>query len=370
MQNNDSSKEQSPQTPVYRSSSKRIAKNTLMLYFRQILIMLVSLYTVRVILNTLGAVDYGIYNVVAGVVTMFGFLSGAMATASQRYFAFEMGRGNKEGLRKVFCITFTIYILLALIILLLAETIGLWFVNHKLVISEERIVAARWIYQFAVLSFMVSLLTTPYMAAIIAHENMKIYAYMSVVDAVLKLGIVYVLQILPYDKLIVYGALLLTVTGISTAVYRLYCKSRYSECHYRFEWDKNLYREILSYSGWNLFGASIGIVKNQIINILLNMFFGPLVNAARGIAAQVNGAVTSFSGNFSTAMRPQIIKSYAAQNHDETIKLVQRGCKGTFFLMYLFALPLMIETPYVLTLWLKQPPDMVFYLPDWHYWMP
>lgn len=360
MQNNDSSQEQSPQIPVYRSSSKRIAKNTLMLYFRQILIMLVSLYTVRVILNTLGAVDYGIYNVVAGVVTMFSFLSGAMAAASQRYFAFEMGRGNKEGLRKVFCITFTIYILLALIIFLLAETIGLWFVNHKLVIPEERIVAARWIYQFAVLSFMVSLLTTPYMAAIIAHENMKIYAYMSVVDAVLKLGIVYILQILPYDKLIVYGALLLTVTGISTAVYRLYCKSHYSECRYRFEWDKNLYREILSYSGWNLFGASVGVVKNQIINILLNMFFGPLVNAARGIASQVNGSVTSFSGNFSTAMRPQIIKSYAAEKHDETINLVQRGCKGTFFLMYLFALPLMIETPYVLTLWLKRPPDMVF----------
>lgn len=342
----------------YQSSTKRIAKNTLMLYFRQILIMLVSLYTVRVVLNTLGAEDYGIYNVVAGVITMFSFLSGAMATASQRYFAFEMGRGNEEGLQKIFSVTMTIYVLLALIIMLLAETVGLWFVNTKLVIPTERMVAVRWIYQFAILSFMVTLLTTPYMASIIAHENMNVYAYVSIVEAALKLGIVFVLKALPYDKLIVYGGLLLLVACINTGLYRGYCKKHYSECRFRLVWDKVLFKEMVSYSGWNLFGASVGVVKNQIINILLNIFFGPLVNAARGIASQVNSAVVSFSQSFSTAMRPQIIKNYAAENYRETIQLVFRGCKGTFFLMYLFSLPLMIEMPYVLKLWLKEPPEM------------
>lgn len=342
----------------YQSSTKRIAKNTLMLYFRQILILLVSLYTVRVVLNTLGAEDYGIYNVVAGVVTMFSFLSGAMATASQRYFAFEMGKGNEEGLQKIFSVTMTIYVLLALIIMLLAETVGLWFVNTKLVIPTERMVAARWIYQFAILSFMVTLLTTPYMASIIAHENMNVYAYVSIVEAALKLGIVFVLQALPYDKLTVYGGLLLLVACINTGLYRGYCKKHYSECRLRLVWDKVLFKEMVSYSGWNLFGASVGVVKNQIINILLNIFFGPLVNAARGIASQVNSAVVSFSQSFSTAMRPQITKNYASENYRETMQLVFRGCKGTFFLMYLFSLPLMIEMPYVLKLWLKEPPEL------------
>ena len=309
-------------------------------------------------LNTLGAEDYGIYNVVAGVVTMFSFLSGAMATASQRYFAFEMGKGNEEGLQKIFSVTMTIYVLLALIIMLLAETVGLWFVNTKLVIPTERMVAARWIYQFAILSFMVTLLTTPYMASIIAHENMNVYAYVSIVEAALKLGIVFVLQALPYDKLIVYGGLLLIVACINTELYRGYCKKHYSECRFRLVWDKVLFKEMVSYSGWNLFGASVGVVKNQIINILLNIFFGPLVNAARGIASQVNSAVVSFSQGFSAAMQPQIIKNYASENYKETIQLVFRGCKGTFFLMYLFSLPLMIEMPYVLRLWLKEPPEM------------
>lgn len=272
MQSNDSSQEQSPQTPVYRSSSKRIAKNTLMLYFRQILIMLVSLYTVRVILNTLGAVDYGIYNVVAGVVTMFGFLSGAMAAASQRYFAFEMGRGNNEELRKIFSVMMTIYILLALIILLLAETIGLWFVYHKLVIPPERFNAAKWIYQFSIFSFMISLLTSPYMASIIAHENMSIYAYMSILEAILKLLIVFLLRILPFDKLIVYGGLLLTVTCINTGLYRFYCKKNYTECRFGLTWEKKLSFNILKYMGLDLYGNLAVMLRTQGVNILFNLF--------------------------------------------------------------------------------------------------
>lgn len=340
----------------YQSSTKRIAKNTLMLYFRQILILLVSLYTVRVVLNTLGAEDYGIYNVVAGVVTMFSFLSGAMATASQRYFAFEMGKGNEEGLQKIFSVTMTIYVLLALIIMLLAETVGLWFVTTKLVIPTERMVAARWIYQFTILSFVVTLLTTPYMASIIAHENMNVYAYVSIVEAALKLGIVFVLQALPYDKLIVYGALLLLVACINTGLYRGYCKRRYAECRFRLLWDRALFTELVSYSGWSLFGSVASMVRNQGMTILLNLFFGTVVSAARGIAVQVNAAVLSFAQNFSTALRPQIIKSYAAGEKAIMLRMLMYGTKIVFFLMLLICLPFFFEVPYIMKLWLKNIP--------------
>lgn len=341
---------------IQQTNTKRIAKNTLMLYFRQILIMVVSLYTVRVILNVLGAEDYGIYNVVAGVVTMFSFLSGAMATASQRYFSFDLGKNDSEHLKITFSVTFQIYILLALIVVLLAETIGLWVVNKQLVISSERIVAANWIFQAAIASFLLTLITTPYMASIIAHENMNVYAYVSIIEAGLKLGIVFLLKILPYDKLILYGILLTTVAFINTSIYRIYCHKKYAECQFIFVKDIKLFREIISYSGWNLFGSTVSVVKNQIINILLNLHFGAVVNAARGIASQVNSAVVSFSQNFSTAIRPQIIKNYAAEQKAECMKLVFRGCKFTFFLMYIFSLPLVLEMKYVLRLWLKSPP--------------
>ena len=208
------------------SDTRRIAKNTLMLYFRQILIMAVSLYTVRVVLNVLGAEDYGIYNVVAGVVMMFGFLSGAMATASQRYFSYDMGKGNVEHLKTTFSVTFQIYVLLALVIVILAESVGVWFVNHRLMIPAERLTAANWIFQAAIVSFLLTLITTPYMACIIAHENMNVYAYVSIVEVALKLGIVFLLRVLPYDKLVLYGILLAFVAFINTGIYRFYCRQR------------------------------------------------------------------------------------------------------------------------------------------------
>lgn len=339
------------------SIAGRVARNTLVLYFRQILIMAVSLYTVRVVLNVLGAEDYGIYNVVAGVVTMFGFLSGAMATASQRYFSFDIGKGDVEHLKKTFAVTFQIYVLLALVIVLVAESLGLWFVNAKLVIPEARLTAANWIFQAAIVSFLLTLITTPYMASIIAHENMNVYAYASIVEVALKLGIVFLLRVLPYDKLILYGLLLAAVALVNTSIYRFYCRLHYTECKVLFVRDGALFREIISYSGWNLFGAAVGVVKNQVINILLNLHFGTIVNAARGVASQVNSAVVNFGQNFSTALRPQIIKTYAAERKDETMSLVFRGCKFTFFLMYLFALPLCLEMKTILSLWLKNPPE-------------
>ena len=341
----------------YQSSTKRIAKNTLMLYFRQILIMLVSLYTVRVVLNTLGAEDYGIYNVVAGVVTMFSFLSGAMATASQRYFAFEMGRGNEEGLQKIFSVTMTIYMLLALIIMLLAETVGLWFVNTRLVIPAQRMTAARWIYQFAILSFMVTLLTTPYMASIIAHENMNVYAYVSIAEAVLKLGIVFMLRVLPYDKLIVYGALLLIVACINTGLYRGYCKRRYAECRFRLLWDMALCSEMISFIGWNFFGSFSSMIKNQGNTLLLNWYIGPIANAAQGIANQIRNAVSTFSQNFNLAVRPQITKEYAQENYENLFNFLSLSCKLTFFLMLVIIVPVYYDIEFILQIWLKNVPE-------------
>ena len=339
------------------SDSKRIAKNTLMLYFRQILIMLVSLYTVRVILNALGEEDYGIYNVVAGVITMFSFLSNAMATASQRYFSFDLGKNDKEHLKTTFSVTFQIYLLLALIVVIFAETIGLWFVNYKLVIPPERIIAANWIYQSAIVSFLLTLITTPYMADIIAHENMNVYAYVSIVEVSFKLAIVFLLKLLPYDKLIVYGFLLAVVSLINTSLYRLYCHIHYEECKFRFVKDKALFKEIVNYSGWNLFGSVSTVVRKQGLTILINLFFGPIINAARAVSSQVSGAVMSFAQNFSNAIKPHIIKLYAAEKKEEMLKMLRYGTKIVFFLMLMICVPLYFEAPYLMKLWLKNVPD-------------
>jgi O-antigen/teichoic acid export membrane protein len=319
--------------------------------------MLVSLYTVRVVLNTLGAQDYGIYNVVAGVVTMFGFLSGSMATASQRYFSFELGQGNFEQLKKVFSLSLLIYILIGIVILLLGETIGLWFVNNKLIIPLERKSAALWVYQFSIISFLFTVLTSPYMAMIIAHEEMNIYAYVSIGEALLKLVVVFILRAISWDKLILYGILLLTVVVTITTIYRTICIKKYSVCRFSFYWHKDLFKEIVSYSGWNMFGASTSIFKNQLVNIILNQFFNPLIVAARSIATMVDHAVMTFSQNFNNAIRPPIIKNYAARQKKRMLSLMYTGAKGTYLLMYLFVLPFVLEMPMILTLWLKHPPE-------------
>jgi O-antigen/teichoic acid export membrane protein len=318
--------------------------------------MLVSLYTVRVVLETLGAEDYGIYNVVAGVVAMFGFLSSSMATASQRYFAFEIGRGDYEQLKRVFSLSFLIYIVITLVVLVLAETVGLWFVNNKLIIPLNRMSAVRWIYQFSIISFVFTIIVAPFMAAIIAHEDMNIYAAVSIIEAVLKLGIVFLLKIIHIDKLQLYGILLCAVTIINTGIYQIICKRRYKECRFSPYWNKKLFKEIASFTVWNLFGACVGIFKNQMVNILLNQFFNPFVITARGIASTVSAGAVSLSQNFSTALRPQIIKSYAVENKTDMLRIMFYGCKGTYFLMYVFTLPLVIEMPLVLSIWLKNVP--------------
>lgn len=307
----------------------------------------------------LGAEDFGIYNVVAGVVLMFNFLNGAMATASQRYFSFELGGKDYEQLKKTFSVTVSIYLILIVLVVILAETIGLWFVHNKLIIPPERVQAARFIYQFSILSFVVTLINTPYMASIIAHENMTVYAYVSIVEAFLKLAIVFILTRLPYDKLILYGFLMFAVGFINAYLYRGYCKKNYEECRFKPVWDKKLFTEIFHFTGWSLFGAFTSVVRNQAITILINQFFNPVVVAARAISNQVTNALNVFSSNFNTSLYAPIVKEYAADNKNRMFSLIFNGCKMTFYLMWIFALPLCLRMEYVLTLWLKKLPDYV-----------
>ncbi|WP_175579282.1 lipopolysaccharide biosynthesis protein [Maribellus luteus] len=331
----------------------------MMLYFRMLLMMGVSLFTVRVVLDTLGTVDYGLYNVVGGIVTMFSFLSATMSGASQRFFSFELGRKDYTQLKRIFSITLLIYAIFGAIVLFLAETVGLWFLNHKLTIPSERISAANWVYQFSIFSFIVTMFRTPYNAIIIANEKMDVYAYVSIVEVILKLLIVYLLLLFSFDKLKLYAALMFVVTLIVALVYIIYSRRKFEETKFTFYWNISLFKEILSFSFWNLFGAIAGIFKGQGVNIVLNMFFGPAVNAARGIAFQVNSALNQFVQNFMTATKPQIIKYYAEGEKGKMFKLVFLSSKLSFLLLFIVTMPVILETNFVFNLWLKETPEYV-----------
>ena len=322
-----------------------------------ILIMGVTLYTVRIVLNVLGEVDYGIYTVVGGVVTMLAFLSDTMTSASQRFFSFELGRGDFDRLKQVFSLSFIIYVGIAILIILLAETVGLWFLNTKMTIPEQRMAAANWVYQFSVFAFVANVLSIPYNAAIIARENMKAFAYISILEALLKLAIIYFLVILSFDKLKLYAVLMFGVTVLVSFSYFLYAYKRYKECHVIYYWDRKLFSALGSYSGWSLVGALSGIARNQGTNILLNIFFNPIVNAAQAIAFQVSNALSQFATSFHTAVKPQIIKYYAGNKTELLMQLVFKSSKFSFFLLYVFSLPLILETDFVLKIWLKDVPD-------------
>jgi O-antigen/teichoic acid export membrane protein len=338
-------------------NNKRIAKNTLFLYFRMLLSMGVSLYTSRVVLNTLGIEDYGVANVAGGVIVMFSFLNSSMSGATSRFLTFELGCGNYEKLKKTFSAALTVHFIIAGIILILGETIGLWFLENKLVIAPERMNAARWVYQLSILSTMISITQAPYSATIIAHERMNIYAYMEILNSFLKLGIVYLLVISSFDKLIFFAALNLCVTVMIITIYRIYCLKNFPESHYKYEWNKEIMKPMLSFSGWDLLGSLSYLSKTQGINILLNLFFGVVVNAAYGIATQVQSAVSQFSGNFLAAVRPQIVKYYAANEIDKMQHLMFNASKLSFFLIFLISFPLIIENHFILQLWLKQVPE-------------
>lgn len=340
-----------------RTDNKRIAKNTLILYIRMLFTMAIGLYTSRIILNKLGITDYGIYNVVGGIVTMFGFITGSMATASSRFITFELGKGNKEKLKKVFAQSVSIHLLIAIIIIILGETIGLWFIYEKVQIPNERFYAALFVYHFSVAATFLSIMSIPYNSVIVAHEKMSAFAYITIIDAILKLIIVFILDLFQYDKLIMYAFLFFIVQAIIQIIYILYSFNRFPETHSFFLWDKKLFKEMSYFAGWSLFGNLAGTLFNQGLNILLNIFFGPTINAARGIAVQVQGLMTKFISSFQTALNPQITKRYASGNLLDMHNLIYTSSKYSFFLMLFLSLPILVNSDYVLTLWLNQLPD-------------
>ena len=337
-------------------NNKRIAKNTIYLYLRMLFVMLVGLYTVRAILDILGEVDYGLYNVVGGVVTMFAFMNRTLSTSSQRYFSIEIAKGDKESLHKWFSLNITTFGLLGLIIALFLETVGLWFLNTQMTIPSERMMAANVVYQLSIISFLFHIVSVPYLGLIIAHEKMHVFAYVGILEALGRLVIVFILTMLTYDKLIIYGILILLLSLSVSMSYMIYCWRHYPESSYRWYWNPTEAKELLGFSGWHFLGTFSTSFRGQGINILLNLFFNPAVNAARAVAFQVNSHIMQLSSNFFTAIKPQIYKSYAKGELDELFKLIMRGTIISTFLISIIAFPFYSCTSYLLGLWLKEVP--------------
>lgn len=338
-------------------NNKRIAKNTALLYFRMLFLMFIGLFTSRINLQALGIDNFGIYNVVGGVVAMFSILTGSLGVAISRDITFELGKGNTEKLNKVFSSAVTIQILMSVVIVVLAEIVGVWFLNNKMVIPEERLYAANWVLQFSIISFVLSLVSVPYNACIIAHEKMSAFAYITIYEAIMKLVVAYTVFITPFDKLITYSALLLFISLTMRLIYGIYCAKHFEECHYQFAFDKKMLKHMGGFAGWTMIGNLAWVGYSQGINILLNLFFGPSVNAARGVAMQVNEKVSSFCTNFQMALNPQITKSYASNDLDRMHTLIYASSKYSFFMLLLLSLPIMIEAPSILHYWLGEYPD-------------
>lgn len=338
-------------------NSKRIAKNTILLYFRMLLMMFVSLYTSRVILKALGVDDYGIYNVVGGVVAMFSILSGTLSAAVSRFITFALGTRDINYMKRVFSTCVNVQLLLAIIIAILLETLGLWFLNTKMVIPLDRLFAANIVFQISVISFVVNLWSIPYNASIIAHEKMSAFAYISIFESVAKLIIAFIVTFCTVDKLIVYAILILLVGLVIRFIYGNYCKKNFMECSYSFLIDKPLLKEIFVFSGWNFIGASSAVLRDQGSNLLINVFFGPSVNAARGIALQVSNTVGGFVNNFMVAVNPQITKCYASREWDYMMNLVEKSARFSFYILLLLAVPLIMCIDEILVLWLGMVPD-------------
>lgn len=339
------------------SNNKRIAKNTILLYFRTFFIMMITLYTSRVILGELGIEDYGIYNVVGGVVAMFAVISAALSSSISRFITFELGQGNISRLRTIISTSINIQLGISLVVLVLGESIGLWFLNYKMSIPPDRLIAANWVLHCSLITFCISLISVPYNACIIAHERMTAFAYISILEAVLKLAICYMIALSSSDKLIVYAILMVITSIIIRLAYGIYCGRHFAESRYKWVYDKAVLSEMTSFAGWNFFTNIAYIFNTQGVSLLINIFFGVTLNAARGIAGQVENAVMQFVNNFSTAINPQITKSYASGNKQQMFILVCRGAKLSYLLLLIFALPILIETEYILTLWLKYVPE-------------
>lgn len=339
------------------TDSKRIARNTICLYIRTFVSMLIGLYTSRKILEALGVEDFGIMNVVGGVISLMAIINGSMSVATQRYLTYELGKGDQGDYSKVFNMAVYIHILLALIVLVAAETVGLWFVNTHLTIPESRMVAANWIYQASILSCLLGILQTPYNASIISHEQMHIYAYVGLGETFVRLAIVLTLLFYPYDRLALWGFAFFALQLVVAIIYRLYCIRHFSHCRLvRHGWNRSLFRSMLGFTGWNMFGTVAWTLKGQGTNVLLNIFGGPVVNAAQGIAFQVSAAVRNLFGGFQSAVNPQLTKTYAANDRQATCSLLCKSSKISFYLMFVVALPVIFEADFILNVWLVEVP--------------
>lgn len=339
------------------SNNKRIAKNTAFLYMRMLIILFISFFTSRVILQSLGVVDYGIYNVVGGVVAMFSFFNAALSGATGRFLSYEIGVGNKEKLRKTFQTALTIHILIGLLIVVLIETIGLWYVKNKLNVPIDRLDSAVIVFHISALTCFLNIIQVPFNASITSHEKMSAFAYISILDALMKLSIAYLLYMFCGDRLILYAILLMSSIIIVNFIYIVYCKKKFKECSFSFQIDKSIMLPMLKFSGWDLYGNLSVMVRSQGLNILQNYFFGPIVNASTAVANTVLNAIMGFTDNFLIAVRPQIVKQYATQQYESFQKLVFNSSRYSYFLLLLTTLPLLIEAQYVMELWLKEVPQ-------------
>ena len=348
-----------------KSNNKQIAKNAVALYFRMFVTMLVGLYTSRVILQALGVEDYGIYNVVGGFVSMFSLISSSLQGSVSRFLTFELGTGNTDNLKKVFSTSFYVMIGLSVVIIIATETIGIWYLNNKMVIPTERMGAAFWCFQLSVASFVLSLISTPYSSSIISHEKMNVYAYISIVDVLLKLVICYALVISPIDRLILYAILLFLVQCINQTIYWTYCKRKFEECTLQAIFEKQLFKKMFGFAGWNFIGSSSAVLRNQGANLLLNAWGGPVVNAANGIANTICGVVMGFVGNFTQAFNPQITKRYAAKEYDSLMTLLIYGSKYSYYLMFIIALPIILNAEFILKIWLGIVPEHTVLFSRW-----
>lgn len=333
------------------SDNKRIAKNTMLLYFRMIFLSVIGLFTVRVTINALGVVDYGIYNVVGSLVTSMSFITGTLNSAAQRYFSFLIGKNDSFAYRKTFSMFIVSFILVSVVVLVVGEILGV-VIFPGLKIPESSMNAAYWAFQMSVISFIIGLISIPYTSSIIAYERMNAFAYISIIDGIAKLGLVYLLYISELNKLKLYSALMVVESLLCAILYYLFCHKNFNNCRFDFIWDKRLFKELFAYTGWNLFGSVSGMLSIQGQNILLNIFFGPVVNTAKGIADKVSGIIQSFSSNFYTAIAPQITKTYATNEMNRYYNLIMLSTKLSFFLVLILAFPLMSCCGDLLSIWL------------------
>lgn len=335
-----------------QANNNRIAKNTIFLYVRMFFVLIVSLYTSRVVLNTLGVSDFGVYNVVGGFVSLFGFLNSTLSSSMSRFFNYEGGQRGEEGVREVYTAGFWIHVLLAVVVLILLETFGLWYINNVMVVPDDRLHAANILFQYSIFSMTLVILEIPYTSAIMSYERMDFYALVSIIDVVIKLLIVLALPFIPYDKLISFATLTLIITIADFLLYFIYAKRKFRALKLGGKVNKKLFKSFLSFSGWNLLGTFAFMLKGQGLNMILNVFFGTIINAARGVAYQIQGALTGFSGNIATAFRPQIVDAYSKKENERVLKMFFSESRICYCLILVLIVPVLIEIDYILHLWL------------------